>query len=149
MNLSTNFTLREFNYSATAVRLGIKNVMPEELVENAIRVAEEILQPVRDYFSIPFSISSGYRCLDLNRVLKSKDTSQHTKGEAVDIEVPTVSNKRLADWIAENCIYDQLILEFHNSDDPMSGWVHVSIADTNRHQLLTISPGGNTIEGLR
>ncbi len=150
MNLSQHFTVREFCYSATAVRLGIKNELPPGLVDSAKRVVNDICQPVREEFGVPYTISSGYRCLELNRALKSKDTSQHVLAEAVDIEVPGVSNKDLAEWIAEYCDFDQLILEFHEVTDPMSGWVHASVVaeEDNRFEILTITPNGNVIQGL-
>ena len=41
--------------------------------------------------------------------------------------------------IAENLLFDQVILEFYNEDDPKSGWVHVSYnrdIDENRKRVL-------------
>ena len=40
--------------------------------------------------------------------------------------VAGTDNYQLAEWITKNLDFDQLILEFYNSDDPSSGWVHVS-----------------------
>ncbi len=149
MQLSKNFTVREFCYSHTAVRLGIKNELPEELIPSAKTVVGNICQPVRDHFKIPYAFNSGYRCLDLNRALKSRDTSQHVLAEAVDMEVPGISNKALAAWIVENCVFDQVILEFHHPRDPMSGWVHASsVVGKNRGEVLTITPSGNVITCL-
>ena len=56
----------------------------------------------------------------LNTAIGSKSTSQHVKGEAVDFEVPGVTNAQLAAWIRDNLDYDQLILEFYESHDPTS-----------------------------
>ena len=74
----------------------------------------------------------------------SSSKSQHTKGEAADIEIPGVSNKELAEYIRDNLGFDQLILEFYNGVDPQSGWVHVSYVDdnSNRKQTLTINKNG-------
>ena len=48
-----------------------------------------------------------------------------------------IDNKELAKYIKNNLIYDQLILEFYNPDDPSSGWVHCSYnKEENRKQSL-------------
>lgn len=150
--LSRNFTLEELCKSQTAERRGIDNALDPardaELVDNLRRVCEEILQPVRDHFGVPISPSSGYRCLALNRAIGSKDSSQHIKGEAVDFEVPGITNTDLAAWIESNLEYDQLILEFYMPGQPTSGWVHCSITGReNRHVALTINRDGVT-QGL-
>lgn len=148
--LSKNFSLKELVKSSTATRLGIDNwPTDQQVVDNLIAVMDNIVQPVRDYYGVPFGPNSGYRCLLLNRALKSKDTSQHVLGQAVDIEVPGISNYNLAEWIVDNCEFDQVLLEFYYPGQPTSGWVHVSYVDlsTNRKQVLTINKNG-TFTGL-
>ncbi len=149
MKLSEHFTLRELTRSDTATRRGIDNTPNEDEIENLKLVAENILEPVRKHFGFPFSPNSGFRCLELNRAIGSKDTSQHIRGQAVDIELPGIDNFDLAVWIRDNVpSYDQLILEFHVPGDPTSGWVHCSFKATdNRLAQLTIGPGG-TFSGL-
>ncbi|MBA1148752.1 peptidase M15A [Ectothiorhodospiraceae bacterium WFHF3C12] len=150
--LSRNFSLEELCKSQTAERRGIDNSLDPardaQIVANLRRVCEEILQPTRDHFDVPIVPSSGYRCLELNRAIGSKDTSQHVNGEAVDFEVPGIANADLAAWIESNLDYDQLILEFYMPGQPNSGWVHCSITGgENRHVALTINRDGVT-EGL-
>ena len=149
MKLSENFTLNEMTKSTVARRHAIVNEPNAETIENLKLVAQNILQPVRDHYGIPFSPSSGFRCLELNRKLNSKDTSQHVLGEAVDFEVPGISNYELAKWISENLTYDQLILECYTPGVPASGWVHASYKASNpRNSVLTYFGGGNYSEGL-
>ena len=126
MKLSDHFSLQELTKSSTAERRGIANEPDDEAVENLIMVCETILEPVREQYGIPFIPNSGFRCLELNRAIGSSDRSQHTTGEAVDFEVPSISNKEVALWVKENCKFDQLILEFYKEGDPSSGWVHCS-----------------------
>ena len=132
MQLSDHFSLRELTKSSTAERLGIANEPGPAEVENM--VCETILQPVRENYGIPFVPNSGFRCLELNRSIKSSDTSQHVTGQAVDFEVPGIANKEVALWVMENCEFDQLILEFYKEGIPDSGWVHCSytLARDNR-----------------
>lgn len=145
--LSANFSLEELCKSAYAERNGIDNrpqpSQESEIVGNLTRVCTGILQPVRDAFGVPFSPSSGYRCLALNRAMGSKDSSQHIVGQAADFEVPGMPNADLAAWIRDNLEFDQLILEFHVPGQPESGWVHCSVtAGANRGELLTINRDG-------
>ena len=138
MFLSENFTLAELVKSQHAIRNGINNTPTDEAVENLRLVCEHILQPVRDYYGIPFAPNSGYQCEALNTALGGSATSQHMTGQAVDFEVPTVSNYDLAVWVRDNLVYDQLILECYEPGVPGSGWVHCSyVADSQSGDVLT------------
>lgn len=140
MRLSPHFTLKELTASQTASRKGIKNEPNGPEVAALQLVCYNILEPVREHYDKPFSPSSGYRCLELNREIGSKDRSQHIKGQAVDFEIPGIENKELADWIEENCQFDQLILEFHNPEEPNSGWIHCSFVNLldNRKEYFSV-----------
>ena len=126
MQLSDHFTLSELTKSSTAERRGIANEPGSTEIENLITVCDQLLEPVRNHYGIPFAPNSGFRGLELNRAIGSSDTSQHVKGEAVDFEVPGIANKDVALWVMENCEFDQLILEFYKEGIPDSGWVHCS-----------------------
>tara|TARA_A100001011_G_scaffold400697_1_gene517706 strand:+ start:8476 stop:8931 length:456 start_codon:yes stop_codon:yes gene_type:complete len=145
LKLTDNFSLQELLKSQTALRKGIDNKPADPSVITNLQVlCEKVLQPVRDHFARPVVINSGYRCPKLNKAIGSSSKSQHTKGEAADIEIPGLSNKELAEYIEDNLPFDQLILEFYNGVDPNSGWVHVSYVgdDDNRKQTLTINKNG-------
>ena len=138
MKLSANFSLAEMTKSQTATRKGIDNKPSTEHVENLIHLAETVLQPVREHFGKPVAISSGYRSPELCEAIGSSAKSQHAKGEAADFEIHGVDNKDLATWIADNCEFDQLILEFYDGVDPNSGWIHCSSTTGSlRKQMLT------------
>ena len=140
MRLSENFTMAEFTKSQTAERKGIDNTPQGEHLDAAVALFENVVQKVRDEFGVTV-INSGYRSPELNEAVGGSATSQHCKGEAVDIECPGTSNGDLARWIEENLEFDQLILEFYTKGVPDSGWVHVSYkADgENRRSILTAS----------
>jgi len=140
--LSPHFKLREFERSQMAERHNIDNTVKEESVyKNLQLLCEHVLEPVRNHYGIPFSPNSGYRCLDLNRRLKSSDTSQHVSGQAADIELPGVSNYDLGIWIKNNCEYDTVLLEFYKEGIPSSGWVHVSYVEGNNRKRALIFDG--------
>jgi hypothetical protein len=76
----------------------------------------------------------------LNAAIGGSPRSQHSKGEAVDIEVMGVSTAEVSQWIADNLVFDQLILEFFEPGDTNSGWTHVSYSrGENRGETLTAS----------
>ena len=137
MLLTKSFTLNELTKSQEATRLGIDNTPNEEQILNLKLLCENILQPVRDFYGMPLSVSSGYRSAALCEAIGSSSKSQHTKGQAADFEIFGIANSVLADFIVKNLDYDQCILEFWNENDPNSGWVHCSYnALGNRKQFL-------------
>tara|TARA_R100000808_G_C2109153_1_gene123798 strand:+ start:460 stop:927 length:468 start_codon:yes stop_codon:yes gene_type:complete len=153
MKISKNFTLKELTKSSTADRLGIDNsVKDQQTLVNLSALTHNVLQKVRDEHGRT-TVNSSFRCLDLNRAIKSSDNSQHVKGEAADIECPAVDNFKLAKWIAANLDYDQVLLEFYTAGIPDSGWVHVSYkadGDNRKKQLTAVKNNGKTVyqEGL-
>jgi zinc D-Ala-D-Ala carboxypeptidase len=145
--LSKNFTLNEMIQSSSAVRHGIPNIPTAKIIENLRVLCVEILQPVRDYYNLPMKISSGYRSPAVNSLVGGSPTSDHCRGFAADIEVPSISNYQLAKYIESNFKYTQLILEFYTRGVPDSGWVHISYdASRLKNQSLTAKtgPGGLT-----
>lgn len=144
MKLGKYFSLVEMTRSQTAVRRGINNTPTTEQINNLEDLVFYVLDPLRQHFNLPVTVNSGFRCFELNQAVGSKPGSQHTQGKAADIEIATVSNLDLAKWIRDNMKFDQLILEFHDTGFPRSGWVHVSWdgESTNRQQVLTIDRKG-------
>ena len=137
MRLSPHFNLREMTRSQTAARMGIANIPSDDEVHNLRVLCRNILEPIRARYRVAFSPSSGYRSPALNEAIGGSRRSQHTKGEAVDFEIPHVSNFQVAKWIENNLLFDQLILEHYIDTDPGSGWIHVSrSAGVNRREVL-------------
>ena len=147
MKLSKNLTLAEVTKSATAIKKGISNDPTIDHMENLKLIAENIFQPLRDKFGVPIGISSGYRSPDLNKVIGGSITSQHCKGQALDIDADMfggVTNKEIFDYIKNSLDFDQLIWEFGDKNNP--SWVHCSfISNGNRRQILrAIKKNGRT-----
>ncbi len=140
--LSEHFTLGELLRSETAERKGIDNTPSENQLPKLKRLCTEILEPIRVHFGKPFRPNSGYRSPELNESIGGSPSSQHCKCEAVDIEIPGISNFDLAVWIRDNLAFDQVILECYRQGEPNSGWVHVSLkgsGESNRAVVLTYS----------
>ncbi len=148
MMLSEHFSLYELTRSETAARKGIDNTPTQRLAGKLIELCQVILEPIREQFGRPYRPNSGYRSPALNVEVGGSKNSQHCRAEAVDIEIAGVSNFKLAEWIRNNLVFDQLILECYTPGIPNSGWVHVSYrAGQNRGRVMTYS-GGKYLSGL-
>jgi hypothetical protein len=162
--VSKNFRVYELSASELAARQGIDNSFASvRILRAAVHLCRHVLQPLRDRFG-RFSPNSVYRSQALERALKKKPArwlsrSQHTKGEACDVEIPGMATLDLARWVAANLEFDQVICECYDPvEGPNSGWVHVSLrapgAGANRRQLLSYvydrrRRGYVYVEGLR
>ena len=146
MDLSKHFQLEEFEKSMTASRKGIKNKAGAGEIKNLGDLCYECLEPLRAHFDKAVTITSGYRSEALCEAIGSKKTSQHTKGQAADLEINGVPNIKIAYWLSNNVDFDQLILEYFDKNDPAGGWVHISYNEkgNNRKQVLTFD--GNKYE---
>jgi hypothetical protein len=148
MQLSENLSLAEVTRSESAKRFGISNTPTPEHIENFKKLAENIFQPIRKHFGKPIHISSGYRSLALNKVIKGSSlTSQHCSGEAIDIDMDgtDITNAQIFKYIKDNLNFDQLIWEFGNNINP--DWVHVSYESTGKQRkqvLKAVKSGGKT-----
>lgn len=147
--ISPHFKLKEFLASDTATRKRIDNTPQPSHIANLKKVAEKILEPVRNHYGKPVRLNSSYRSPALNAAVGGSAKSQHCNGEAVDFEIDGLANPELAKWVSENCEFDQVILEFYNpKEGPNSGWVHASYTTTgtNRKQILTaVQENGKTV----
>ena len=129
------FTIAELCKSTTADRLGINNKCNQEHVVNLAALVDNVLDPLRTWYGKPLTVSSGYRCPELNKAVKGSNTSQHMNGQAADIDTGDgQQNKLLFEYIRKNLPFDQLI------DESNFAWVHVSFrADgKNRNQVLSL-----------
>jgi len=141
VRLSSHFTLAEMIASQTATRLSINNQPDAEGVDALSSLCQRVLEPVRVYYGVPFSPSSGYRSKELNDILGGSKDSQHCKCEAADFSIPGIANIDVAEWMRDNVEFDQLILEYYDHGNPCSGWVHVSFVSSpgidQRSEALT------------
>ena len=139
MKLSNNLSVKEVTKSNTAKRFGIDNRPTIEHLQNLKAIALNIFQPARNHFKKPIFVSSGYRSEDLNEKIGGSKTSQHSKGQALDLDAHTfggLTNKKLFDFISEHLEFDQIIWEFGTDEEP--DWVHVSYVSSgiNRGESL-------------
>jgi len=147
MKLSEHLDLVEVTRSESAKRRGISNMPTEEHIQNLKTLAEKVFEPIRANFRQPIRISSGYRSQSLNAAIGGATRSQHSTGEALDIDMDgtALSNKEIFNFIKDKLSFDQLIWEFGTDNNP--DWVHVSYSanGNQRKQVLkAIKENGKT-----
>ena len=146
MKLSNNLSVAEVTKSNTAKRCGISNEPTIEHLENLKAIALNIFQPARNYFKKPIFVSSGYRSEALNEKIGGSKKSQHSKGQALDLDAHIfggLTNQQLFKFISDHTDFDQLIWEFGTDEEP--DWVHVSYTSDriNRGEKLKAYKANN------
>ena len=138
MKISDHITYAEAIHSSTAKRKSIDNTPNPTQVETMKLTAEKIFEPLREWVGGPIKVNSFFRSTELNTAIGGSKTSQHCKGQAIDID-DVFGHKRNAEmfkWIKGNLNFDQMIWEFGTDTNP--NWVHISYVsdEDNRNRCL-------------
>lgn len=144
MKLTEHFSLEEFTRSGTASKYGINNTLDPnnpkdaEIIANLKALCENVLEPLRQWYGKPITISSGYRSPTLNNhpEVRGATNSQHMKGEAVDLHLPSIDIGRK--WLVhllDSCAFDQIIWEH---DKNGCYWIHISYKRIGTNRQLYI-----------
>jgi hypothetical protein len=145
MNLSPHFTFEELTRTSQTA-LQATNRAEAQAFLPALRELAALLEVIRAHFGRPVKINSGFRGPSVNAGTPgSSKTSQHTKGEAADIEIPGVDDAELHRWIVmeSGLRYGQCILE----RPPGRSWVHLSLGEPWR--LASRSRQALTFDGVQ
>lgn len=144
MKISEHISYSEATKSQTASRCGIVNDPNVEQLDAMKLVAEKVFEPLRKAIDKPILVSSFFRCEKLNKKIGGAPGSQHSKGEAMDLDLDGF-NSELFSYIKSHLDFDQLIWEFGNVNQP--DWVHVSYKkEGNRKEVLrAVKEAGKTI----
>ena len=135
--ISKHISDKEATKSITALRLGIDNTPNGTAYNNMKTLAANVFEPLREWVGGPIKITSMYRSTELNEAIGGSKTSQHCKGQAIDIDdiYGHKTNAQMFEYIKNNLDFDTLIWEF-GGDNP--DWVHISYVDRekNRKRIL-------------
>jgi len=134
-NISDHITFKEATSSPTAIRKGIDNTPDQYQLSAMVKVSNRCFEPIRKWYGKPIKINSFFRSPELNTAIGGSNSSQHCKGEAIDIDADE-DNHLLFDWIKKNLDFDQLIFEFGTDENP--DWIHISYTEArpNRNEVL-------------
>lgn len=131
--------MNEGTHSAKAVANKISNIPNEAQLQAMQLVAEKLFEPIRDWYGKPIKVNSFFRNAQTNALVGGVKTSNHLRGEAIDITGGSrVENKKIYDWCKANFTdFDELIWEYGDATGP--DWVHISYRKIgNRKKIITI-----------
>ncbi len=138
MKISDHITYAEAIHSNTAKRKSIDNTPSQTQVDAMKLIAEKIFEPLRKWVGGPIKVNSFFRSVTLNETIGGVASSQHCKGQAIDIDdvYGYKSNAEMYKWVQENLDYDQMIWEFGTDTQP--NWIHISYVskEENRNKCL-------------
>ena len=149
--LSPNFTLEELTITSYKEfqKKQLEEVKP--FIDNLYVLANYVLQPIRNYYKVPITVTSGFRGSALNEKVGGNKTSQHCLGEAVDFVVKGKTVDEVFEDIKTGKIdicYRQLIKEKING----KFWIHIGMVKLpfkpkdKYMQKLTTTDGKKYIE---
>lgn len=130
--------MSELIHSDIAVKYNINNMPDISHLDSMLDLIYYVLQPTRLHFGTVI-VSGGYRSYALWNKLKQlgynpAKNSQHLRGQAADIIVPSRNLKDVFKWMRDNLEYDQLLYEY---DSKGNVWIHVSFnKGKNRKQAI-------------
>jgi hypothetical protein len=138
--ISKHISDKEGSYSATALRRGLDNIPNLDQLKCMMEIAIYVFEPLREWVGGPIKINSFFRGEPVNTAIGGSKRSQHMKGQAMDIDdtFGYKTNAEMYHYIKDNLVFDQMIWEFGDDDNP--NWIHVSFV-THRinRKLLTIA----------
>lgn len=133
-----HFELDEFIKSEQAKKRGIDNTPTFEIIDHLEELITKILEPLREAYGKPLTVSSGFRCPKLNQAVGGVATSAHKTGYAADIQVKNVEDlfNFVTEWVkARGVMFDQIFIETKGS----LKWLHVGLKNQNGLQRRMIS----------
>lgn len=131
IRLSNNFNLKELVKTNTY----LLNEPDIESIINLHRLVIYVLQPIRNHFNKPITITSGYRSREVNEAVGGKSNSQHLTGNACDFVCADMP--KVYQYIVDNLDFDQLIFEKNKITG--NRWLHISYSNIrNRNQAIYI-----------
>ena len=135
------FTIKELCASSTAKARGLDNTPGPEEIANLHNLVDYLLDPLREMYGKPITVTSGYRSPKVNSAVGGSATSEHKKGMAADISgANKEENRKLFQLIRDNFVFGQLI------DEKDFSWVHVSFNPGNmRNQVLRFNGSSYTV----
>ena len=136
--ISEHITYAEGIHSSTAKREGIDNTPNQTQLDCMKAIAENVFEPLRKWCGGPIKVNSFFRSVVLNEEIGGAASSQHCKGQAIDIDdvYGCKTNAEMYNWIKANLNFDQMIWEFGTDMQP--NWVHISYVSQkeNRNKCL-------------
>ena len=151
MKLCPHFTLDELLITSHKDLQPLQKEEVKPYINNLYILCNYVLEPIRNYYGKPITVTSGFRGKTLNKRVGGSLTSQHCLGEAADILVKEKTVEEVFEDIRSKKIdicYRQLIKEQING----VFWNHIAMVkipfnETDKYlQKLTTKDGKTFLE---
>jgi len=152
LKLSPHFTLKELLVTEHTDLISLQQEEVKPYINNLYILCNYILEPIRNYYKVPVTVTSGFRGNTLNKRVGGSSTSQHCLGEAADFLVKGKTVDEVFEDIRDGKIdicYRQLIKEKING----KFWTHIAMVkipyndkDPKYMQKLTTKDGKNFVK---
>ena len=137
--MSKYFGLEELLRSSTAVSKKIENLPSWDVVEHLKELAQ-FLDGLREAWRGPITVTSGFRCTELNGAVGGANRSAHKLGYAADLQPKNGDmekfKKKVVEWIKDKK-FDQCIIEKSGKTE----WIHIGLynqAGEQRRELFKL-----------
>jgi len=144
MNLTFNFTLKEFINSETATKNGYSEQWnpSAEIINNLTDLAANVAEPIRKRFG-SFSPTVAYRCERTNKAVGGASNSEHLYGKAFDetfIRDGINISGEVFDWIVAGGLpkWSKLILEFPDKNG-VPRWLDIGYDKKNLSKQILVA----------
>lgn len=140
MMASEHFSIQELTKTGT----GLENDPDIYAGANLVRLAEKLLEPIREMMGVPLFVHSGFRSKEVNAAVGGAKNSAHMEGRACDFHPAGMDIKEAFEKIRLSDIpYDKLLLEHGGG----AWWIHVQVerlGNQPRGKAYTaeVKPGG-------
>ena len=141
--LSPNFTLAMLTTNTLVSNYPLRGqvgLIPSDIVCNLRRLCVNVLEPLYAKYGSNLVINSGFR--------HGSGTSQHYKGEAVDVSFKNVRTSDAA-WARAQEIPSVVPFDQYIFEQNLSVWYHLSYSTNNRSAILTKPRGNQYYAGLQ
>ena len=144
MNLTFNFTLKEFINSETATKNGYSEQWnpSTDIISNLTALAENTAEPIRKKFG-SFSPTVAYRCARTNKAVGGASNSEHLYGKAFDetfVKDGKNISREVFDWIVAGGLpkWSKLILEYPDKSG-VPRWLHIGYDKKNLSKQILVA----------
>lgn len=127
MHISPNFTLEQMLFDPLATRLQLnEQFKPTPSVITALtETANFLCEPLHKRFG-NVTIISAYKSKHLSFLYRENDVSGHSWGRAIDFVIPGYNTWDVFQWCKTNLVFNTLVAEYMDKNDPHQGWIHAS-----------------------
>lgn len=105
VKLSKHFSLDELCKTSRS----FNNVPSRDNVINLCYGVNNILEPLRAYLRKPLTVTSGFRCPEVNKAVGGVANSQHLRGLAVDVHIEPSDMGLAFMYLRTNKFCDQVL----------------------------------------